>query len=324
MQAPKPTQNTCAKPKAGKPEAGKPEADKPKPIHKLDLYRLAVQQPWAQVNWLANAYAAHYPGRWATHLHEDFCGGGALAMAWVAHDHDHTAAAIDNHGPTLRFAQKRAGQLAKPDLRRGSHGQSLDTSRLMFHHADVMDATLNQTLPKADILIALNFSINIYHDWQSLVAYFKNVRHCLGKEGLFVFDNYGGPGAWRVSTQHRRVRPEANETTTATKPVKPPAFDYWWDQQDVDPLTGLVRNAIHFKTRAQGRIDNAFVYHWRLWTLPELLEALQQAGFGRTQVWCTPGQLQGQGDEPLYGDLVEPVDRIGPCEDYLAYVSAER
>lgn len=313
------------------PQAGAGNAkttSKTKAPHKLDLYRLAVQQPWFQVNWLVNAYAAHYPGRWARTLREDFSGASALAIAWVAHDHDHSAIAIDNHGPTIRFAQKRASQLAKisvkPNVKQAATPNAtqppLDTQRLAFHHRDVMDPQ-NATLPQADLLIAFNFSINIHHDFQSLVAYFKNARASLSEHGLFVMDCYGGPGAWRVSTQHRRIRPPRSENI--------PAFDYYWQQQDVDPLTGLVRCAIDFKTKAQGRINNAFVYHWRLWSPPEILEALTQAGYGRAQVWCTPPEMATETDAAKShtspeGEMLEPVERIGPREDFLAYITAEK
>jgi hypothetical protein len=32
-------------------------------------------------------------------------------------------------------------------------------------------------------------------------------------------------------------------------------------------------------------IKHAFTYHWKLWTIPEVLEMLQEAGFAEVHVW---------------------------------------
>lgn len=255
--------------------------------HRLDLYRLAVQQPWTMAHLLVNAYADFNPGRWPTRLREDFAGTAALAMAWVQRDHDHHALAIDHHGPTVRFALKRARQLG------------VDATRFTYRQGDVTTAGL----PKADVIAALNFSINIYHDRQDLLAYFKHARKNLRARGLLVIDAFGGPGAQRISTQKRRVTPPTEED------IAP--FDYLWEQKDIDPLTGRIDCRIHFKLKTGRRIDNAFVYPWRLWQVAELLDVLHDAGFGRLQVWCEDEQGQ-------FG----PTDRIGPREDFLGYILA--
>jgi hypothetical protein len=286
-------------------------------IHKLDLYRLAVQQPTAMVHWLCNAYASYHPGRWARHLREDFAGSSALAMAWVMHDHDHSALAVDNHGPTVRWAQARARRLAKAGL--------LDPDRLAFRLASVTDASIeSQNDPPADLVVAMNFSINIYHHRPDLIAYFRHALQNLAPGGLLALDLYGGPGAQRVGTQRRRVNPNASPDVSSHAPNLLPAadpFEYQWEQADIDHLTSRVTCRIHFKTRGKW-LKNAFVYDWRLWQAAELLEALAQAGFEASQVWSDPAPAtQGQARVTPQG-LFEPVDHIGPCEDFLAYITA--
>ncbi len=32
-------------------------------------------------------------------------------------------------------------------------------------------------------------------------------------------------------------------------------------------------------------MKHAFTYHWKLWTIPEVLEMLQEAGFAEVHVW---------------------------------------
>jgi hypothetical protein len=120
-----------------------------------------------------------------------------------------------------------------------------------------------------------------------------------------VCDTYGGPGAWQVGKQKRRIKPHDRKDI--------PAFDYIWEQRDVDPLTGLVDCRIHFRFRQGKPMDNAFVYHWRLWSIPELIDAMREAGFGQVEVWS-------QDEEGSWG----PTERIGPCEAFVAYVMGQK
>ena len=45
---------------------------------------------------------------------------------------------------------------------------------------------------------------------------------------------------------------------------------------------------MHFRIERNGEIvasiENAFVYRWRLWSVPELREAMLEAGFRKTDV----------------------------------------
>ncbi len=65
---------------------------------------------------------------------------------------------------------------------------------------------------------------------------------------------------------------------------------YTWEQRHADPLTGMVTDVIHFRIEKAGVIEvemfDAFVYEWRLWSVPELRDALIEAGFARTEVFA--------------------------------------
>ena len=97
-------------------------------------------------------------------------------------------------------------------------------------------------------------------------------------------------------------------------------FLYFWDQKSFDPITRRARYAIHFKippksgakskttqskTGAKKAIQNvdgvdlknAFTYDWRLWTIPELRDALADAGFKQNFVyWETSHKGEGTGE----------------------------
>lgn len=266
--------------------------------HRLDLYRLAVQHPEAEVRFLLRA-CAHHNGddAWPTRLKEDFAGTAAVAAAWVALDEDHRALAVESHGPTLRWAERR--------WRRALGERAQD---LHLVEADV----LSVDRPKVDLVAALNFSTFIYHDRAALHRYFRAARRSLRPGGVIVLDAYGGPGAERLTTQQRRVTPDPD---TGVEP-----FDYAWEQRGFDALTRRTDCRIHFTLANGRRLASAFRYDWRLWTLPELTELLREAGFDAPTAWCDRyDAAQGTSD-----GLYRPITALPAREDWVAYVTARR
>lgn len=261
--------------------------------HRLDLYRWSVQHPQAETAFLLRAYARHNPGRPPQRLKEDFAGTAAVATAWVQRHETHRALAVESHEPTICWAHRRAQALL--GHRAGD---------LLFLQADVLE--VNQ--PKVDLVAALNFSVLVYHTRPALTRYFRHARRSLRPGGLLVLDVFGGPGAMRTDIQRRTVRPlDADESI--------PPFTYEWEQRSFDALTGRIDCRIHFDLPGR-RLNNAFRYDWRLWTLPELLECLEEAGFSRTEVWCDRyDPRQGHSD-----GIYRPIKSLPAREDWVAYV----
>jgi len=130
----------------------------------------------------------------------------------------------------------------------------------------------------------------------------------MGPGGLLVLDVFGGPGAMRTGIQRRTVTP-----LDADEPIPP--FTYEWEQRSFDALSGRVDCRIHFDLPGR-RLNNAFRYDWRLWTLPELLDCLEEAGFSRTEVWCDRyDPRQGHSD-----GIYRPIKSLPAREDWVAYV----
>lgn len=289
--------------KAASPDAATktPPPASPAP-HKLTLYTHAVQQPWLMVNWLVNTYTLFHQGRWPVVLREDFAGAAAIATAWAAHDPQHIAIAVERDRATHAFATRRARALAATN--------ALDLDHLFMLHADVM-AALPRTLPPArrvprpDITTATNFSINYLHTRATLIAYLKKTRRELAPQGMFMLDTYQGPGAWRTSTQTNHISPSEESGV--------PPFDYHWRQVSVNHVTGIVKNAIDFTLHDGRTIKNAFTYHWRLWSIPELLDALADAGFHDPAVW-----------HDSHDGFLEPVASIDDEENIVAYITASK
>lgn len=218
--------------------------------HRLELYQHAVQQPGASAALLDRVYRHYNDGGVAGLLREDFAGTCAVAAAWCMSHPERQAMAVEHHGPTLRWAKRRCGDL--DDLHRVE--------------ADVLAVDR----PRVDVVAALNFSTLIYHDEPALLTYLRHARRCLRPGGVFVMDVFGGPGAQRLGTQSRPAD----------------GFTYHWEQRSFDALTHRIDCRIHFTLEDGRELRSAFRYDWRLWTLPELRRLVTQAGFAQVEVWA--------------------------------------
>lgn len=254
-------------------------------MHRLDLYRLAVQHPLAEAAFLERCYR-HYFDDEPTRLREDFAGTSAVSAAWVMPDEDRRALAIEHHGPTARWAQRYV------DRTLGHRAEDV-----VIVEADVQDLRS----PRVDIVCALNFSALIYHDRDALRRYLQHAKRCLDGRGIVVLDVFGGPGATRPQQQSRQVEPDEAEY---------PPFTYTWEQRSFDAVSRRIDCRIHFDVAGRRR-PSAFRYDWRLWTLPDLTDEMLAAGFGAAAVWC---------DRPKRPGAYAPVDKLPPREDWIAYV----
>jgi hypothetical protein len=93
----------------------------------------------------------------------------------------------------------------------------------------------------------------------------------LSPGGIVAVDTYAGASAWRIGALERR-RVEADGVE----------IRWLWEQRHADPCTAEVVNALSFRVLVRGDVvvdlHDAFVCRWRLWSIPELVEALREAG----------------------------------------------
>jgi hypothetical protein len=77
---------------------------------------------------------------------------------------------------------------------------------------------------------------------------------------------------------------------------------------------------IHFHFPDGSKLQNAFTYEWRLWSLPEIREVLQEAGFQTSTVyWQGTDAATGEGD-----GIFSPTVVGDPDPGWIAYIVAER
>lgn len=235
-------------------------------IHQL--YQDAVQCVEAEIDFV-DARFTELRGREARVLREDFGGTANTSCEWVRRRETNEAIAVDLDESVQRWGiEHNIIEL----------GPAAD--RLEMLNANVLDV---ETRP-VDILLAMNFSYWIFTERALMRRYFERVREVLASDGVFFLDAYGGYDAFR----------EMKERT------KNDGFTYIWEQASYNPITGAYKCNIHFKFPDGSRLDNAFVYEWRLWTLPEVREILLEAGFSEVKVFWQSEDEDGEGTEEFF------------------------
>lgn len=251
---------------------------------KYQLYLDAVQAPENDVRFYRETYKS-LRGRYPRTFREDFCGTFAISCEWVRSAEDAEAYGVDLDLEPLDWGKKN--QL--PDLTQQQR------ERLHILNQNV----LNPKLVQADVIGAANFSYFIFKTKDSLIEYFANARRTLNPDGLFIVDCFGGSACQ-----------EPNEEETELDD-----FTYYWDQDTFDPITHYAQFYIHFKMKNGPKLEQVFSYDWRMWTIPEIREAMLDAGFSRSLVYWEGTDSEGDGN----GEFTQT--EVGePCATWLAYI----
>ena len=272
-----------------------PTPDPPSLASQADRHRLyeqSVQSPEAEVNFIDRTYR-ELRCKTARRLREDFCGTAALCREWVRRRKTNRATGVDIDPEVLAWG--RAHNLSRLDA-----GQA---QRLDLRQEDVLGVEAGGQ----DVICALNFSYWLLKERGTMLRYFRQVREALKPDGIFFLDAYGGYDSYRVIVEERVIQGDAGP------------FTYIWDQAQYDPVSGRLLCYIHFAFSDGSRLERAFTYDWRLWSLPEIRELLAEAGFGR--VIC---YWQGWDDEGQPDGRFVPVEEGEPEAGWIAYLTAER
>ncbi|MGH0032606.1 MAG: class I SAM-dependent methyltransferase [Myxococcota bacterium] len=270
----------------------KARASGPSQARQADLYALyeeSVQDPEADIDLVDRVYKGLF-GRPPRTFREDFCGTAATAVEFVRRRKDNRAWGVDLDPEPLAYGTEHHLGKLDEDPR----------SRITLIQGDVLDVEHGPV----ESIVAFNFSYFIFKERSQLLGYFEKSRARLEDEGIFVIDLYGGADAQRTLTETR----EHDD------------FDYVWDQDVFDPIQGRAVNYIHFEFPDGSRLDKAFTYDWRLWSIPELMDLLREAGFSQVDAyWEQTDKKTGEGNG-VYYKATQALD--DPA--YVSYIVAVR
>lgn len=245
------------------------------------LYQMSVQDPAFEIDFIDNLFK-RLRRRPAKTFREDFCGTALLCKEFVRRNPERKATGLDLDPSVLAWSKKHNIQ---PDTD--------EAKRVTLLQRNVLEGTRE----KFDVACALNFSYWIFKTREDLRNYFRSARRGMNKDGMFLIDAYGG---W-----------EAHEPMEERRKVK--GFTYVWDQNQVDPINNHIVNYIHFEFPDGTALKRAFKYDWRLWSLLELRELLEEAGFSESFVYW-----ENEDEDDVYRKRARAANYAG----WLAYVVA--
>ncbi|MCW8889343.1 MAG: class I SAM-dependent methyltransferase [Sedimenticola sp.] len=254
------------------------------------LYELSVQYAASEIEFVDDTYKA-IRGRKASLLREDFCGTANVCCEWVRQRKGNRAIGVDldlevlNWGQENKLTELNAGQ----------------RKRITLLEADV----LHVDAEPADIISAMNFSYWLFKERKDLKKYFCRVKDGLAEDGIFFLDAYGGYDSFRELEEERDINDGE--------------FTYIWEQERYDPVTGGLICHIHFAFPDDSRLERAFSYDWRLWTLPEIRDLLEEAGFSKVTIYWQGWDDEGEPDGNFVPSATGEADA-----GWICYISAEK
>ncbi len=230
------------------------------------LYQEAVQDVEAEIDFVEQTWN-ELRDRPATRLREDFCGTANTSCEWVRRHPHHIATSVDLDPEVLNWGEAHNVAALTLDQQH----------RIRLVCGDVRDVHT----PGLDVVLAMNFSYYLFMDRIAMLEYFRSVHNQLAEDGILFLDAYGGYEAPMVLEEPRECD----------------GFTYIWEQAEFNPIDSQMQCYIHFEFPDGSRLDRAFSYRWRLWTLPELRECLLDAGFRDAVVyWAGTDEETGEGD----------------------------
>ena len=220
---------------------------------KFHLYLQSVQTPYEDARFLSRRFKA-LNGRPLRFLREDFCGTANLLCEFIKLHPENRGIGIDSDAKPLRWCHTNNFQSLT------SHQQR----RIQLLEKDVLLAPDEPV----EMVVALNYSYSVFHTKGELSRYLKRVRRSLIPGGVMLVDVHGGSA---VPVEDQEVWDLGH-------------FQYVWEVTSFDPVSHRILCKIHFAFPDGTRLRNAFVYDWRLWTLPELREIFEDCGFRNVHV----------------------------------------
>ena len=217
----------------------------------------------------------------ALRLREDFSGTAKLCADWVVTHPKRTAVGVDIDRDTLAWAE-------------ANHLAALDEAarrRVTLVESDVLDCRKTGF----DVILAFNFSYWIFRERAVLKEYFENAFRSVKRGGVFLLDIYGGPDSQFVMEEETEFD----------------GFTYVWDQAYFDPINNHIICHIHFRFPDGSDIEKAFTYDWRIWSMPELRDLLEEVGFKKVEAWWD-----------CEDDVIRPKKEVENLISWVSYLAA--
>ncbi len=255
---------------------------------RYQLYQNAVQAPETDIEFFEERFIeahGHRPMR----LREDFAGAAFLSTTWATSDPERSALAVDLDPEPVAWGFKH-------NLDHGNHPAADRVQQII---GDVREPHGEDF----DVVCAMNFSFCILQERQELREYLKTAFFSLVDEGVLFLELCGGTEVMTEATEERVIE----------------GGTYIWEQASFNPINHELTCYIHFVLENGTRLDRAFEYTWRLWSIPEIRELLQEVGFTSSEVYWEAVNEDGEGTGEYHNTESEQNQ-----ESWLVYIIGYR
>ncbi|MCU7906140.1 MAG: class I SAM-dependent methyltransferase [Candidatus Thiodiazotropha sp. (ex Epidulcina cf. delphinae)] len=256
------------------------------------LYELSVQCSEAEIDFVDDTYKK-LRGRRAKTLREDFCGTANVCCEWVQRRKGNQAIGVDLDAEVLDWGRENRLSRLKPSQHQ----------RITLLEKNV----LNVRTEPMEIISAMNFSYWLFKARKHLKRYFQQVRRQLADDGILFMDAYGGYDSYKEIEEEREIEDGDSR------------FTYVWEQEKYDPISANLICHIHFDFEDGSRLERAFSYDWRLWSLPEIHELLDEVGFSKVTFYWQGFDEDGEPD-----GVFVPVTKGEADAGWICYITAEK
>jgi len=251
---------------------------KSKTTDKHALYLASVQDPIGDVERVSKIYQEIF-NKEAISFREDFSGTFALSCCWVQSGLNRSAIAIDIDHETIEY---------------GKNNYLKNMEKSEQKRLEIIEGNAITETEPVDVIAAFNFSYCLLHKRSELLKYFKNCHASLEKEGMIIMDIFGGSDSEILEVQERDIDNDI---------IAPFVFEF--ERKSFNPIDRLAHYGIHFKYSDGTEIKDAFTYHFRMWSLTELSDLLEEAGFSKILVYWEDSDDEGFGNGNFYQTKTE-------------------
>ncbi len=235
---------------------------------KYVCYQNSVQSPEHEIEFFEQAYQDQFD-RKPLVLREDFCGTFAVCCEWVKSDKRRVATGVDLDPEPINWGM--ANNLA--ELKKKQR------SRVTILQQDVRQ----DDQAGAEVLAAQNFSFWLFKTRTELLKYFRCARANMAQEGIMIMDMMGGGQCFDEGhVDVKKVKKGKN------------GYRYLWEQARFNPINNDASFYISFNFNDGSRLERAFEYHWRFWSIAEVRELLAEAGFSESHVYWEETDEDGE------------------------------
>lgn len=253
--------------------------------NKFRLYESSVQSVKKEVEFFRKIFRMLY-NKVPETFREDFCMTGRLSSEWVKLSVMNKAVGLDIDQSAIDY---------------GIANNNDNTDRIQLYNLNVLDEYKSDFIINFDIVCSLNYSHFLLTKRLELVKYLKNVRKVILK-GIYVIDVFGGS---HIYTEHK----------------------YQHSDNDIYEFHGTAMNILNNRSLSRltykikkNKYKELFRCDFRIYSLIELREALEEAGFNKFKLFIKEIHDNEDDDYAEYEEIDFDSEFFPTTERYTCYL----